>query len=1016
MKSKLLRLAIATFCAGVLFLTNRIPVSALDIKYNDQEVTYTDTEVTYTLDGTTIYSKYPGIIIDGVSLAPFTDIFCNSGTGITYNYNRGKKTVDLYYGSQEINFSLDSTIAVVNDEIVPLPLAPRIVEFTETGTRKVYLPARFVAESFGFSYVWNSKSGIAAITSPSPKIRYQGKDHIYDGPRTQVYSDGTVCTSGSKYGLVINKTIMVPAKTVFGGKAIGAKYSYDSSSKTVILKKQGITISMQLNSTIASINGNNVNLPEAPRQIKLYQTGTTQIYVPLQFIAESFGYKYQTSTDLSRVDLESPYRILYNDQWITPSIKGLVTFNDKPIDVTPAHSFITNNTAMLQARAVFQKGLGCEFEYDKQSKLLTIRYKDNTLVLQTGSTVAFLNNKEVTAPIAPASVKYDTSGSYLMVPGRFVAESLGFHYEWVEATSTSVITLSNSEHEDTMDSDEGEDAASDNRRPIIQEGSISSIEANLFNWKNDTVFDSYISEMKEKGMKSGVVKGRTQQKSNPLYTTLQDVRQEMNYTNSFYDTYTLYSPEGFFDVKGCISGDAIELEMPDTITVNRSYSFTNGLIDEAAVTFLEDSLTSKVTLHITGDSANSFSMALSDDNSTLTIRVYRTVLTSMKAERKNGMDTLVFAGNGNLNIEILDNAENEDMIILRMNGIMDSLTETSWNDTPQGGILSVIRVPLNTTQTQVLIQKKSGCEYYMKSSGDQFCITVMDSSSVPYSLRIPFLPGTNINNIQDMDDYHNNRFLITLPGDQRAYLDSNPIQDLSDTVTGTSYTLNNNGDTIITVSTSKLQAYKLHYTSEAILLEVGNPRDLYKNIVVLDPGHGGKDPGAQRNGVDEKDLNLNYIYTYLKDYFKNSSIKAYWTRTDDSFMNLNNRAAFASKVGADLFISMHMNTYTTPSPHGLSVFYSTNNWGKSGGMNSKMMADLLQRNLISGLGAYDRKAKTCTYVVCRNNTVPAVLIELGFLTNPNEFSKLNSIEYQQKTSKILYESLVEIFKTYPTGR
>lgn len=432
---------------------------------------------------------------------------------------------------------------------------------------------------------------------------------------------------------------------------------------------------------------------------------------------------------------------------------------------------------------------------------------------------------------------------------------------------------------------------------------------------------------------------------------------------------------------------------------------------------MKKTLSTKVSFMLGSEASEHYSVTLSEDYRTITVRIYRICLEGVTGQRKNGSDILTFRGTDKLQMEILADNSNDSAILLQMTGALDTLSDVNWTGTEEGGIISVIRIPVSANQTQFLVQKKAGCGYYLMESGEEVNLVVTDTSSISYSMKIPYMPGTNLDAIRDKDDYQNNRFTITLPGDQTAYLQAVPIININNVITGIKTTLNAEGNTVITVTTSKLQAYKLNYTSSEILVEVGNPKDLFDKIVVLDAGHGGKDPGTQRNGYSEKDLNLEMIYTKMQAYFDNSDIKAYWTREDDTFIELKDRAAFASKVGADIFVSLHMNSFTTVSPNGLSVFYAKENkTATSGGLNSYGLADILQRNLVKGLGCNDRKVKSNSYVVCKSNTVPAVIIELGFMSNPGELKKLTSASYQNKAAKYIYESIVQVFQEYPTGR
>lgn len=273
--------------------------------------------------------------------------------------------------------------------------------------------------------------------------------------------------------------------------------------------------------------------------------------------------------------------------------------------------------------------------------------------------------------------------------------------------------------------------------------------------------------------------------------------------------------------------------------------------------------------------------------------------------------------------------------------------------------------------------------------------------------------------IKHMDYYYKNQFCVLISGDYVSYFENNPISVNGSMISGYTVTLTSAGKTRLLFNTTKLQGYKVHIQEGLVWIEVGNPKDIFQNIVVLDCGHGGTDPGAQAGGYQEKNLTYSILYTCAKKYFDSdtSNIKAYWSRHDDTFVTLSDRAAFASKVGADLFISLHMNSATNTSATGTEVFYSTsNNKTQSNGLTSKIMAGMFQKNLVDVMGTTSRGVKTANYTVIYKNTVPAVLIELGFISNSSDRSKLTDSSYQTAAAESIYQTTASIFASYPTGR
>ena len=189
-----------------------------------------------------------------------------------------------------------------------------------------------------------------------------------------------------------------------------------------------------------------------------------------------------------------------------------------------------------------------------------------------------------------------------------------------------------------------------------------------------------------------------------------------------------------------------------------------------------------------------------------------------------------------------------------------------------------------------------------------------------------------------------------------------------------------------------------------------------RGLIVLDAGHGGKDPGAERENIYEKNINLSII-NYTEELFKNSDIKVYCTRIDDTYLTLQERVDFVQEVCADMFVSLHINANVTTSVYGTEVYYcSENNNALENGLTSKKLAQALANKVYAAMDTKLRGVINNDYFVIKNNSVPAVLIELGFISNKTEREKLINKTYQQKSAQAIFESIVEIFSAYPTGR
>lgn len=171
-----------------------------------------------------------------------------------------------------------------------------------------------------------------------------------------------------------------------------------------------------------------------------------------------------------------------------------------------------------------------------------------------------------------------------------------------------------------------------------------------------------------------------------------------------------------------------------------------------------------------------------------------------------------------------------------------------------------------------------------------------------------------------------------------------------------------------------------------------------KFLIVLDAGHGGKDPGAEANGVQEKSINLQ-IALKMKQQLEAQGIAVVLTRSSDVFLELSERAGFANSRDADLFVSVHCNSYDDASVSGFEVFYHQNSQAKA--VASAILSDLSATGQVKV-----RSVKTAQYYVLKYTSMPAILLEMGFITNAQECEKLCSDAYQDLMVKSIVASII----------
>lgn len=189
---------------------------------------------------------------------------------------------------------------------------------------------------------------------------------------------------------------------------------------------------------------------------------------------------------------------------------------------------------------------------------------------------------------------------------------------------------------------------------------------------------------------------------------------------------------------------------------------------------------------------------------------------------------------------------------------------------------------------------------------------------------------------------------------------------------------------------------------------------LMGTVITIDPGHGGRDSGTLYGDLLEKDINLQISQELEKELGKNGAI-TYMTRNADIDLSsiydpkkkrgdLYRRLQFIKKNKSNLYLSVHINWYTNSSYQGAEVLYHSIN------PENKVLANSIMEEFKKTMNS-PREIKTTDLYMYRNTTTPGVLIECGYLSNPNERNLLTKKEYQKKVSQVITKGVVNYMKT-----
>ncbi len=187
---------------------------------------------------------------------------------------------------------------------------------------------------------------------------------------------------------------------------------------------------------------------------------------------------------------------------------------------------------------------------------------------------------------------------------------------------------------------------------------------------------------------------------------------------------------------------------------------------------------------------------------------------------------------------------------------------------------------------------------------------------------------------------------------------------------------------------------------------------LIGKVIYLDSGHGGTDPGSVYKDIYEKDINLD-ICKKLQVLLENEGAIVYLTRYGDYDLSnttyqrkksdLNNRVKIINDSKADMYISIHLNSISSSTWSGAQVFYDDVN------KNNKELANIMQKQLKEDLKTTRQIKEISNMLMNRKITIPGILIEAGFLSNPNDRYLLQKDEYQYKISESIKNGIIKYF-------
>ena len=656
-----------------------------------------------------------------------------------------------------------------------------------------------------------------------------------------------------------------------------------------------------------------------------------------------------------------PLKIMYDNKLIQGDMPGI----------------IRESRSLVPVRSVFET-MGAKVTWDAKTQKVGVSYGEQTITLQVNNKVAQVNGKAVTmdVPAQMIGVVGQTDGARVMVPLRFISENLSQEVKWDGATYTVNISSPTA------------------KEPMNEVTNIS--------YAKKEGYSEVILEMKEE-MKDAYEVG---------ILTQDQIRVFVDMRNT---TITAKN------VPSNIKNDHII-----NIRTGQNGNVGRVVLDLNKMTKYD---VSKV------------------DQRRLSIKIYYSQILNIQVGQENEKETAEILYEEGVSYQVQRDDANQKLWIdfhsaaSQLGQVRNSYTENRY--------LKEIRTSTNEGFYRVVLEYSSGAAYTISEGTNRIKLSFSQKGENNAPIEQPSPPSNPPaqgipQNTAEVVYLNLNKPVIVIPKAMLEGLSEKDItytQNLKDKILEITLpnvqlasrafapgdaNINRIGistkgkNSVITITGKFIYEYGISYNeNKDLIITLLRPREKFNKILVIDPGHGGWDPGAVANGMRESDINLD-VALKLNELLKGTDIKVYMTRETDVDLgakteDLYGRVRIANDIEADLFVSIHNNKFNTKA-YGTETFYHGGANTQGTGLTSAKAANIIHNDLIKALGSYDRKVKTANFVVIRETKMPSILVEGGFMDHPQEAAKLKTQEYRMKMAQGIFEGIKKVFQQFQFTR
>lgn len=613
---------------------------------------------------------------------------------------------------------------------------------------------------------------------------------------------------------------------------------------------------------------------------------------------------------------------------------------------------IIDGRTMLPMRQIAQE-LGCEVNWNEAAKQIYVMRGSDIIVFTVDSKTGYENGKEFTMDV-PATIVNDRT----MLPVRALADALHLNIKWDDP----------------------------NRIVSIQSG--------------DTVVKDEPKAPESGQTTTGTLTGiqTPSEKDADQTFTIQADGPMGRYEKTFVDDQKIVLD--FYGAKSSLPGEITKTNS-DIVTGIRTATHENN----------GDSFT-RVVFDLSGK--KDYEVTQSADKKNITISFGKTTVDKISAVHSQNKDIITIGGTGSFGASVAMTADPQKIIVTIPNcqsNLSDKINTADLQYVLDG------KVDTSKGNTVELVLAVEDLVQYSYREENQNLIleiypTTLKNMRYDKNANVLYLDKKDkidTGSVKFEDHYLDGYFDVTLPGDYESDYGYGTY-DVKGTVVENIEVSTKGGNTTFRFKQNRISAYEVTDEGDSYAIRVKNPKEVYDKVLLLDAGHGGKDPGTSGNGMQEKNLNLT-IAQKIAQKLQGSGIKVYMTRDSDVYPENSTRAKTANDI-ADLMVSIHMNS-GPETANGTETLYQVHANDNGARLTSKQLAEILQGKVVSATGNTNRGAKLWTDVLILNRTtVPSVIVEVIFITNTGDALKISNPAYQDQVAQAIADGIQEAVK-YP---